>query len=51
MARLWRLALRVEQLEYAARRLLDQVNAPLVVRVLDLDTGDALLGIDLLLHL
>ena len=32
-------------------RLLDEVDAWLVVLVLDLDPADALLGVDLLLHL
>ena len=45
------LALRVEQAEDAERRLLDELDAGLVVGIVDADAAYALLGVDLLLHL
>ena len=48
---LGRLALRVEQAEDTERRLLDELDAGLVVGIVDADAADALLGVDLLLHL
>ena len=48
---LWGLTLRVEQAEDAEGRLLHELDARLVVRVVDADAAYALLGVDLLLHL
>ena len=45
------LALRVEQAEDAERRLLDELDAGLVVGIVDAYAAYALLGVDLLLHL
>ena len=43
--------MRVEELEDAERRPLDHLDARLVVVVVDRDPNDALLRVDLLLHL